>query len=689
MNPILYESIEAGIVPQHNGLGVLSPISCEVEQKRNDIYELTMEYAITAIHAEDIALRRIIKIKPNPTDAPQLFRINRISKVMNNRFTVFGKHISYDLSGYEITSGTASSAAGACALLESKASGYTISTDKTTTGNFKIDSPASVRSYFGGKEGSFLDVFGTAEIKYDNFDIKFLTHAGEDRGVTIRYKKNLLELSQEIDMSNLYTHVICFYKNENAVVVGEKVATGLTLDVPRTLTVDVSGEYQNPPTVAQMTARATAYINQNNLTVPSNNIKLDFVQSGELANRVDLCDTVSIYYEALGITRANCKCIRTKYDCIRERYIETEFGDVKANLTDTIVNASKSLAEKPSTSAMTNAIAHATEMITGNLGGYVILHDSNGDGKPDEILIMNTEDIETANQVWRFNKQGLGYSNSYDGQYGLALTSDGQIVADRITSGTLNANIIKAGVISDSAGNSSIDMSSGVATLKNMRAKQSLELIDSNGVKRGFFQYIENAGETHLGVVSASNEAIAEIWGDSVGGKLRLQKPNGNDMAFLASTSEGGNLTLYNDSNSPRVVLLVDGYDHGNIYLYNESYEAKIKMYGSGEITCVSLTQTSSEKVKENIQPIEDSKKVLELQAVSFDYKNKNEGTNRRGFIAEEVKKVLPNLVSGDEIPSLNYIEIIPYLQDVVKKQQKRIDELEAKLNDIIEKIGG
>ena len=209
MYPILYESIEAGVVPQHNGLGILSDaISCYVEQERNGIYELTMEYAASGIHAEDIALRRIIKVKPNPTDAPQLFRIDRIGKVMNGRFSVFGKHISYDLSGYEITSGTASSAAGACALLQSKASGYSITTDKTTTGNFKIDTPASVRSYFGGKEGSFLDVFGTAEIKYDNFHIQFLLHAGEDRGVTIRYKKNLLELSQEIDMNNLYTHVM-------------------------------------------------------------------------------------------------------------------------------------------------------------------------------------------------------------------------------------------------------------------------------------------------------------------------------------------------------------------------------------------------------------------------------------------------------------------------------------------------
>jgi phage minor structural protein len=677
---------------------------------------------------------------------------------MNNRFTVFGKHISYDLSGYEITSGTASSAAGACALLQSKASGYSITTDKTTTGNFKIDTPASVRSYFGGKEGSFLDVFGTAEIKYDNFHIQFLLHAGEDRGVTIRYKKNLLELSQEIDMNNLYTHVICFFKNENAMVVGEKVATGLELDVPRTLTVDVSGEYANtPPTVAQLTARATTYISQNNLTVPSNNIKLDFVQSGELANRVDLCDTVTIYYEALGITRANCKCIRTRYDSIREKYTETEFGDVQSNLTDTIVNASKSLAEKPSTSTMTNAIAHATEMITGNLGGYVILHDSNGDGKPDEILIMNTEDIETATEVWRWNKNGLGYANSYDGSYDTAITQDGQIVADFITAGVLNASVIKAGILSDVNGNSTIDMTNGEAKLKNLKAKNGFYLIDTNNVTRAEVIYNYGSG-TSLNLKDNSANTVVSLFYDastSNGGQIRLfnlnQKStfnvwannslnegcvvwindkNGNNKVFVKGTPNGGIFQVYDSSGTASFTVEGDkgslfavlsrftasqGNYGASVQVKNNSNQVHTNIFtgtsgqseiytgdgsstniylhgGSGNITCVSLTQTSSRKVKKNIEDIDDSEKILLLQAVRFDFINEQRGKDKRGFIAEDVAEILPNLVTeaSDDTPaSLDYIGMIPYLQDVIKKQQKKIDELESKLNAIIEKIGG
>lgn len=503
MYPILYEEITSGTVPQHNGLGVLSDASSViVEQERNSIYELTMEYPKSGIHAEEIGLRRVLKVKPNFTDEPQLFRIDRIGKTLNGKFTVYAKHISYDLSGYIISSGSANNAASACLLLEEAADGYTISTDKQVTANFAISEPASVKSYFAGKKGSFLDVYGTAEIKYNNFDVRFLLHAGQDRGVTIRYGKNLLELSQETDASNLYTHVMCFYKTgDGQPISGTKVSTGLTLDVPKVLTVDVTSEFDTTPTVQELTDKATAYISSHNLTTPANNITLDFVQSGELTNRVDLCDTVTIYYEALGISRASVKCIRTKWDCLREKYIETEFGDVKASLSDTVTESKSTAEEAKATadtaaqqagskkrvfintptppydvgdlwtnsddiyfcatartsgenfdpedwelatnymdrSAMNEAITEATEIITGNAGGYIIWHDSDGDGYPDEILAMNTPDINTATDVLRINKNGIGLSTTgYNGQYITAATAQG-IVADSITTGNLDA----------------------------------------------------------------------------------------------------------------------------------------------------------------------------------------------------------------------------------------------------------
>ena len=466
MFPILYEGINVGVVPQNNGLGVLSDaISCNCEEERNGIFEVTIEYPFSGIHAKDISKLRVIKVKPNFTDNPQLFYIDRISKVMNGVFTVFCKHISYLLSGLPITSGTANSAAAACSLLQNSAGGYTITTDKTASGSFNITSPSSVRSWFGGKAGSLLDVYGSGEWHYDNFTCNLKLHRGSDRGVTIRYKKNLLELSQEINTSNLYTHVLCFWQSEDAMVIGSKLPTGLTLDVEKTLIIDASGDYEDPPTTQQLTTKTQNYIDNNNLTVPTDNIKLDFVQSGELANRVDLCDTVSIYYEALGITRTQVKCIRTVFDCIREKYIETEFGDPKTNITDTIIATNNEIAEKPNKSYLAEAVDRATKLITGNLGGYVVIHDSNGDGEPDEILIMDTPDINTSTKIWRFNKNGLGYSSTgYSGPYGLAMTANGEIVADFVTTGTMSANRVRTGLIASTNNQLQIDLDAGTIT---------------------------------------------------------------------------------------------------------------------------------------------------------------------------------------------------------------------------------
>ena len=93
------------------------------------------------------------------------------------------------------------------------------------------------------------------------------------------------------------------------------------------------------------------------------------------------------------------------------------------------------------------AILGATEAITGNKGGVVVLHDTNNDGKPDELLIMDVDDIKLATKVWRWNKAGLGYAynasgNAYLGPYKTAITADGQINADFITTGSLSAERI-------------------------------------------------------------------------------------------------------------------------------------------------------------------------------------------------------------------------------------------------------
>lgn len=89
---------------------------------------------------------------------------------------------------------------------------------------------------------------------------------------------------------------------------------------------------------------------------------------------------------------------------------------------------------------LNEALQNATDYITGAKGGCIrYIYD---DDELSEIVILNTKNIETATKVWRWNIGGLGYSsNGYNGQYTTAITQDGSIVADFITTGELDASL--------------------------------------------------------------------------------------------------------------------------------------------------------------------------------------------------------------------------------------------------------
>ena len=685
MIPILYASVTEGTVPTNYGVGALSDVlTCEVKEELNGAYELTMEYAAEGIHASEIVPNAILKVKPNYTDDPQLFRIYKVGKTINGRFSVEAQHISYDLSGKVIASGTATSCVSACALLEAQAGNFTIFTDKSVSASFSVSEPSSVRSWFGGKKGSLLDVFG-GEWFYNNYAATLKQARGQDRGVTIRYGKNLVDLSQELDMENLVTGVIPYYKDSQTetVTTGTKVLTGLVLDVDRDIAVDFSSDVDPEsatPITTQLATLAAAYIAKNNFTNVVESITLDFVQLQGLTERVDLGDTCHIYFEALGIS-ASIKCIATVWNVLEGRYTSTTFGELKTNIADTIAKQEKEVEEKPSTSYMQEAIDRATELITGNLGGYVVIHDANGDGEPDEILIMDTDDITTATKVWRWNQNGLGYSSTgYAGTYGTAMTADGEIVADFVKTGTLNADLIKAGIISDVQGNSTINMSNGIAVMRDFYAKHWFRLKTDNDVVICSIEDVINGGQVAIG--NLSGQQLVTIQAIASGGLIHLTNSSGVEGFRAQSDADGGLIKIKNASNNTALQFACTSEGGGTGFMNDDSGTKNIEIVGqTGEITCVHLTQTSSRKVKENIRPIEDAKKILELQAVSFDFKDKSKGTDRRGFIAEDVAQILPNLVKDGETPSLDYLSMIPYLQAVIKEQETRIKKLEELIN--------
>ena len=463
-----------------NGVGALrDALYCTVTEERNGSYELEMGYPVSGQHYSELTLRGLICAKPNPCSEEQYFRVYKISRPINGQVIISAQHISYDLCGIPVAPYTAGTAAQALDRLKSQATvecPFELWTDLSTTADFAATVPSSLRSLLGGIDGSILDVYG-GEYEWDNYTVKLHSERGTDRGVSIRYGKNLTDLTQEENCTNVYTGVYPYWADSAGAVT--QISTGPVVDVPenqysftRVLLLDLSQDYTEQPTDEQLKQSALSYIKANKIGVPKVSLKLSYAQLEQtveykgkaLLERVGLCDTVHVTFERLGVD-ATAKVIKTTYNVLLDRYDSVELGTPRSNLASTIVGIEKSTKTEvdKTKSALQQAVDQATKLITGNLGGYVVLHSSAGNDTPDELLVMDQPDINTATKVWRWNLSGWGYSSTgYAGPYRLAATMDGAINADFLTTGTLNAEIIKAGILKSQTGNAFyLDLVSG------------------------------------------------------------------------------------------------------------------------------------------------------------------------------------------------------------------------------------
>lgn len=221
------------------------------------------------------------------------------------------------------------------------------------------------------------------------------------------------------------------------------------------------------------------------------------------------------------------------------------------NLQDAIANPDSSFRQQQQA-----AIDNATNQITGNKGGYVLLHSSTGGKEPDEILIMDTPDIATARKIWRWNKSGWGYSSTgYNGSYGLAATQDGAIVADRITTGTLNATLAKiininASNINTGALNASLmttgTLNAALAKIINIDASNiNTGTINADLIKAGTIQSVNGVTNIDLGTGTIGCGGTSFKY---------ISTPNG--ISFYVDGSEMGKITTANTQYGNQAVAI-------------------------------------------------------------------------------------------------------------------------------------
>lgn len=327
----------------NNGLGALSDcISCVVEETLNGPFELEMQYRLNGLHYADITLRSIILVKPNPAARPQPFRVYKISRPINGVVTINAQHLSYDLSGIVIEPFNAPSLASALEGMKTNAvteNPFEYETDKTVISDFVVSYPSSARSLVAGQRGSLLDTYG-GELEFDRYQVKLLSHRGKDNGVTIRYGKNMTDVSQEEDGSGVYTGVYPYWYSEeegSADLGSSYVPVEGEFDFTRILLLDLTEEFENKPTAEELTQKAQEYISNHDPGVPTISTTVSWYQSKDFVENVNLGDVVGVYFSRLGIS-AKAKIVKTRYNALQNRYESVDIGSVRSSIAGTIVS---------------------------------------------------------------------------------------------------------------------------------------------------------------------------------------------------------------------------------------------------------------------------------------------------------------------------------------------------------------
>ena len=345
----LFESTERTFAT--NGLGYMpDALECTVEEERNGAFELTMIYPINGLRYGELMLRRILVARPNPYAEYQPFRIYQISKPINGKVTVNAEHISYDLSGYPVDVFSATTVVEALDKLKSKcltACPFTFWTNKTTVANFQMAKPDSIRSMLGGVDGSILDVY-RGEYEFDNFYVKLYNSRGANRGVSIRYGKNLTDVQQDENCANVFTGVCSYWYTEEEGLVNSNpriVSVPGTFSFTRILVLNLSEEFIEKPTPQQLYNATVSYINERKIGVPIVSLTVSFINLADseeyeqfkALETVKLCDEVTVEFPELGVAGSS-KCIRTVYNVLTGKYDSLELGDSRATLAQNIVD---------------------------------------------------------------------------------------------------------------------------------------------------------------------------------------------------------------------------------------------------------------------------------------------------------------------------------------------------------------
>ncbi|EKF51711.1 phage tail spike protein [Lactococcus garvieae] len=452
-----------GIGPLHDAL---DPI---VTRGRNGAYDLSFTYPVHGVLFKELVVGRwiVADAGPSQTAKAQRFEITEITRPLDGKVEVYCEHYSFKLLrsivkiGSKFENITAQAALNQLKDRMEPKGDFTFYSDVATKSSIDFTDPAkfkNVQEVLGGVQGSILDNFG-GEYLFNNNEVRLLAKAGVERNVIIAYGKNLTDISQEESIENTFTSVYGWAKLDGEdgqiitlpeIYLDSEYVSNYTQR--RIQMVDFSDK--KPESVSALRDMVKSYIKTNKVGIPKVNIKTSYVDLAssvmdeQLKNleELDLCDWVTVLFNELNIN-TSAQIIKTVWNVALDKFDSLELGEASTNMSKVISD------NQPDTTQIIDKIGwledaqkEASDILNNPGKGHVVVYPSLSD--PQQILIMDTEDINTAQNVWKWNSAGLGFSSTgYYGAYGLAMTNNGAIVADRMTAGTLRAiDIIGASI---------------------------------------------------------------------------------------------------------------------------------------------------------------------------------------------------------------------------------------------------
>lgn len=545
------------------GLGPLhEAMNPKVTRERNGIYDLTFSYPVKGILFKKLVVGRwiVADAGPSQTAKAQRFEIAEITKPKNGIVTVYCEHYRYQFLraivklGSKFENVTAQTALNQLRNQMEPKGDFTFYSDIVTTSSIDFTDPSrfkNVQEALGGVQGSMLDNFG-GEYLFNNNQVRLLAKAGIERNVIIAYGKNLTDISQEESIENTFTSVYGWAKLD-----GED---GQIITLPETYLdsehvnnytqrriqmVDFSDK--KPENVSALREMVKSYIKTNKVGVPKVNIKTSYVDLAssvmdeQLKNleELDLCDWVTVLFNELGIN-TSAQIIKTVWNVTLDKFDSLELGEAATNMSK-VLNDNQPDTDKiiDKIGWLEDAQKEASDILNNPGKGHVVIYPSLSD--PQQILIMDTEDINTAKNVWKWNSGGLGFSSTgYYGAYGLAMTNNGAIVADRMTTGTLRAIDI-IGVSISASDITGANIFGGL--IKGAQFVQS----DNGGSAVLGMRYGALGFFSSESAAIEGNNKFASVYGDSSSGGTMIMHAGGTIFRIYGNSTSnfGGPLEIF------------------------------------------------------------------------------------------------------------------------------------------------